>query len=219
MFCTSLRKRREWAPAVAQLTTRSWTETKLETHDVGFLTRLHQGRDRCFRLLLFSAAQVGTSQANERIERLPLLDGGGKTAIVFLVASQDDMAAFMTLQMQMLPSRDNCIPLIPVSSAAELPSCLESLRRQCAAAADAQQAHEQAATSTQRHLLAHCTGVGAPLGEGQTNVLSDICTGFGHLAQHALDPDGQDELCYFLGHADGQRVTAFLTAGPVARLG
>lgn len=107
--------------------------------------------------------------------------------------------------------------MIPVSSAAELPSCLDSLRRQCAATADAQRAHEDAATSAQRHLLAHCTR-GGPLSEGQTDVLSDICTGFGHLAQRAFDRDGQDKICDFLGGADGKRVAEFLTAGPVARL-
>lgn len=75
-------------------------ETKLETHDVAFPTRSHLGRDGCFRILLLAAAQINTPQANERIERLPLLDGQGKTAVIFLVAGQDDMEAFMALQMQ-----------------------------------------------------------------------------------------------------------------------
>lgn len=109
---------------------------------------------------------------------------------------------------------DECIPVIPVSSAAELPCCLDSLRRQCVGVRG-RRTHERAVASTRRHVLAHCTGAD-PLSESQTNVLSDICTGFGHLAEHAFDPDGQDRLCDFLGPTDGQRVTAFFTAGPFA---
>lgn len=60
----------------------------------------HGGRGGAFRLLLLSAAQVGTPQASERIERLPLLDGQGKVALVFLLAGKNDRAAFMALQLQ-----------------------------------------------------------------------------------------------------------------------
>ncbi|KJZ77892.1 hypothetical protein HIM_02529 [Hirsutella minnesotensis 3608] len=233
MFCSSLRKRREWSPAVARLANSpglGWKETKLETHDVAFAMPSQQGPEQIFRLVLLSAAQVGMPQTTNRIERLGQLDGHARMAVVLLVTGQDDMAALMALQMQyktslfamlvllgcsdarsrMLEGYD--MPVIPVTSSLGLPACLESLRAQCAAQRVSNgQRHEK--VLAQRDLLAYCAR-GAPLSKTQTNVLSDICSSFGNLAQQTLNPGGQKRIYDYLGDVDGRRVVAFFTAGP-----
>ncbi|PHH92030.1 hypothetical protein CDD83_9221 [Cordyceps sp. RAO-2017] len=210
MFCSSLRKRRGWAPTVAGLvasTSHSWKETKLETHDVAFpIQRGHGGPPSFFRILVLCAAQVGSPEARARMERLPLLDGGGKTAVVLVVAGPGDAAALRALQMQTL-SLDGVVSVIPVASAAALPSRLDDLRRQCGSTTSPDR------QARGRDLLSRCAA-GGPLSPGQTDILSGLCAGFGDLARHAFDPDGRARLCAALGDVDGRRVIAFLTSGP-----
>ncbi|POR38228.1 Uncharacterized protein TPAR_01573 [Tolypocladium paradoxum] len=234
MFCSSLRKRREWAavvPTLARSASPGWKgQTRLETHDIAFPVPSHGGRGQLYRVVLLSTSQVGTPEARDRVERLSLLDGRGKVAVIHLLADKDGMAAFMKLQMEYAwppvvweqhghPGSDpvsrmftnDGIPIIPISSAVELPSCLDSLRRQCIS--DGPKDKQAEETSTRGDLVSHCVR-GQALSESQTNVLSDICGWFGDLAQHAFDPEGQRKMCDFLGDTDGHRVMSFFMAGP-----
>ncbi|KND88654.1 hypothetical protein TOPH_06654 [Tolypocladium ophioglossoides CBS 100239] len=183
---------------------RRISNAPLETHDVAFPVPSHRGRGQLCRVVLLSASQVGTPEARDRIDRLSLLDGGGKVAVILLLADRDGMAAFMTLQVEVFAN--DGIPIVPISSAVELPSCLDSLRRQCTG--DGPKNKQAEETSTRRDLASYCVK-GQPLSESQTNVLSDICGGFGDLAQHAFNPEGQRKICDFLGDEDGHRVISF----------
>lgn len=234
-----LRKRREWAPALAQLG-HSWKGKQ----GPGWralarrLTLPHQRRrwrrtTWPFRRGCAGAATVGSGSCSSRParseRRRPASGLSGSPCSTARVrwrsfsswaatatwlplwhcrcsrqrpAAQRDAAVFLTgFSPRVVTGYDGCIPVIPVSSAAQLPSCLDSLRRQCAVPGP--RADGQAVASRQRHLLAHCT-TGSPLSEAQARVLSDVCTGFGHLAQHAVDARGQDRICYFLGRVDGE---------------
>ncbi|PNY26220.1 Uncharacterized protein TCAP_03850 [Tolypocladium capitatum] len=214
MFCSSLKNRREWAavvPTLARSPSPGWKgQTRLETHDIAFPVSSHGGRGQFFRVVLLSTSQVGTPEARDRIERLSLLDGRGKAAVIHLLGDKDGIAAFMKLQMEYAwppgvweqhghavsdpVSRmftGDGIPIIPISSAAELPSCLDSLRCQCTSDGPVGRRADEASTS--RDLVSHCVR-GKALSDGQTNVLSDICGGFGDLAQHAFGPEGQRKM-------------------------
>ncbi|UNI15157.1 hypothetical protein JDV02_001720 [Purpureocillium takamizusanense] len=208
----------------------------LESHDVAFpLPARSEGRSATtFRILLLSSSQANTPDARARIDRLSMLDGEGKAAVILLLEEPDGMDSFMELQMWMLDT-EGTVSIIPVASAAELPSCLDSLRRQCdGAAPDAVTAAAATTTTTTtptaqhellrtRELLSHCYsgggGGGGRLTTSETNVLSDICTGFADLARHAYDPASRRKLADYLGDAQAAKVISFFTAGPGTRRG
>lgn len=55
---------------------------------------------------------------------------------------------------------------------------------------------------------------GPPLGERQTNMLMDVCSGFRELAYNVHDPDKVQQMEDYLGRRDAERVTDFIKGGP-----
>ena len=76
-------------------------ETTLESHDVAFpLPAREHGSPTMFRILLLPTSGANTPEAAARIDRLSMLDGNGKAAVILLFADSDDTASFMELQMR-----------------------------------------------------------------------------------------------------------------------
>ncbi|KAF7559673.1 hypothetical protein G7046_g4480 [Stylonectria norvegica] len=214
MFCSSLRRRQDWAPAIPALLGTGpshWKEALLNTHDVAFPMRDHVGHSVVFRLLLLSTLDVDSRDARSRVERLSVLDGGKHAAIILLLSGKDAVTALNRLQMH--TSGDVPVPIIPISSARELPTCLESLRRQCLSnnCPGAQTSEE----NTSSAIISHCVG-GKPLSRDQRNVLAGISTGFTDIANQVLLTDGQSRMMDFLGDTDGARIISFFTDGPTS---
>ncbi|KAI9171997.1 hypothetical protein HJFPF1_01489 [Paramyrothecium foliicola] len=233
MFCSTLRKRDPWAAIVTEfsktrgpgwegsLTVQSGLgkeaatrlintiECPLVSHDVAIpLPRLDSHAD-AFRLVLLSTLELAAPEAEERIERLSLLGGGNRRAIVLLLTGDDSGAAFARLQLRMFSGA--CLPIIPITSLTELIPTLEKLRQ-----AVADSSHHRPHLSLQvrnQHLLSHCVR-GPPLTGTQVNYLTDVFANMGDLAANASDPHGQQLLCDFLGDKDGSRVISFFTQGP-----
>ncbi|KAF4460240.1 hypothetical protein FALBO_12989 [Fusarium albosuccineum] len=101
------------------------------------------------------------------------------------------------------------MPIIPISSARELPSCLGALRRDCSA-----ERSQNSNTHDRAHLdLVHWCVDGQPLSRDAANVLRGITSGFRDIAKHVTYPEGQAQIIDFMGH-DGERIISFLTSGP-----
>jgi hypothetical protein len=77
----------------------AYTETKLESHDIAFPTKI-QGDNAVFRGALVCAKEVGPSQTKERLERLRLLDGGSSVFVVLLLDGDSSMTSLTKLQME-----------------------------------------------------------------------------------------------------------------------
>lgn len=99
------------------------------------------------------------------------------------------------------------VPIIPISSATDLPSCLTSLRKQC------NELPSVNPSTSKQALVPYCAN-GQPLSERQANILTDIANGFRDLATNAFVPQSQRLICDFLGDRDGARVVSFFTGGP-----
>jgi len=52
-----------------------------------------------FRIILLSSSQANTPEARTRIDRLSMLDGDGKAAVILLLEEKGSMDSFMELQM------------------------------------------------------------------------------------------------------------------------
>lgn len=106
------------------------------------------------------------------------------------------------------------VPIIPINAASDLPCCLGNLKKQCN---EPEPDTTNSAAST-RDLVAHCVN-GQPLSERQTNMLTDIASGFKDLAENSLVPDSQQLICDLLGEGDGGRLISFFTQGPKPFMG
>ncbi|PTB47092.1 uncharacterized protein TrAFT101_003471 [Trichoderma asperellum] len=102
------------------------------------------------------------------------------------------------------------VPIIPVSSTAELVTRLDVLRRQCTANVP-RQSHAQEMAEV-RALASHCVH-GQALSHERVNVLTDISSGLGSLAQLAFDREGRRKLCDLLEDEEGNRVISFFVNG------
>ncbi|KAL6896153.1 hypothetical protein HDV57DRAFT_43423 [Trichoderma longibrachiatum] len=108
--------------------------------------------------------------------------------------------------------------IIPISSASELPSRLDALRRQLASAAyisrtrTNHRADEAACAEQLRDLASHCAH-GQALSREHVDVLTDLSAGLGSLAQLSFSADGQRRIRDLLGDVQGGRVIAFFTHG------
>ncbi|KAL6833272.1 hypothetical protein J3E69DRAFT_134772 [Trichoderma sp. SZMC 28015] len=199
MFCSSLRQRKDWAPVVPALsrtTGSGWKETTLDGYDVSFPLAPHSKHPhRFFRILLLSSEEAKTPAARARIERLSMLDGGKNMSIV-----THGMAS---------------VPIIPMSSAAELVGRLDALRRQCAQAYTASVSRRRShadEVAEIRGLASHCVH-GQALPPEHVDILTDVSAGLGSLAQLVFSADGQRKICDLLGDAQGGRVISFFTHG------
>lgn len=131
MFCSSLRKRKEWAqlvPALSRSTYPGWKgklkaigtryrsskvgelkprsiplETSLQSHDVAFAlppqSQHHQPRV-FFKLILLSSEEAKTAEVKTKIERLSMLNGGQKVAIMLLLDGSGRVDSLVHLQMR-----------------------------------------------------------------------------------------------------------------------
>ncbi|UKZ62754.1 uncharacterized protein TrAtP1_003987 [Trichoderma atroviride] len=131
MFCSSLRKRKEWAqlvPALSRSTAPGWKgnlkaigtrcraskvgeltfqpiplETNLHGHDVAFAlppqSEDHEPRVS-FKLILLSSEEAKTAEVEARIERLSMLNGGQKVAIMLLLDGSGRVDSLVHLQMR-----------------------------------------------------------------------------------------------------------------------
>ncbi|KAK2042605.1 hypothetical protein LZ31DRAFT_469995 [Colletotrichum somersetense] len=228
MFCSSLRKRPEWTPAIPLLTgstprlqgrwnakppSSSWshpltrtTESNLSTHDIAFPLPQQQGR--FFRLVLLSPKDVGTAATEERLERLFNLDGGRDAAVVFSLHQQEQgtspTEAFMTLQINILNKLE--LPLIPLTSVAALPSTLANLQTVPAATQPTDSPVQCGALS----LLKHMSSGSDPLSEHAANLLSELGRSPREVAVLAVMNQGRARILDLLGPAEGTRVLSFL---------
>ena len=104
------------------------------------------------------------------------------------------------------------IPIIPIASATELPSCVDSLRRQMSS-----KETEDKETNTKklsRDVVAHSVD-GQPLSESQVNIVTDIFSSLQSLSNNAFTPTGQQVLHDYLGQQDASQVIKFFAQGPV----
>lgn len=102
------------------------------------------------------------------------------------------------------------VPTIPVSSTAELVTRLDALRRQCTASVPRQSYAQQMAEV--RALASHCVH-GQALSHERVNILTDISTGLGSLAQLVFIPEEKRKLCDLLEDEEGNRVMTFFVHG------
>ncbi|QYS99070.1 hypothetical protein H0G86_006218 [Trichoderma simmonsii] len=218
MFCSSLRQRRDWAPVVPALsrtTGSGWKETTLDGYDVSFaLAPQSKHHQSFFRILLFSSEEAKTAAARARIERLSMLDGGKNVAVMLLLDQSGRVDSLVGLQMSIVTHGMASVPIIPMSSAAELVGRLDALRRQCAQAHTAS-VSRRSRTDTMaeiRGLASHCVH-GQALPPEHVDILTDVSAGLGSLAQLVFSADGQRKICDLLGDAQGGRVISFFTHG------
>ncbi|KAJ0341164.1 hypothetical protein COL922a_002618 [Colletotrichum nupharicola] len=203
MWCSNLRSRSEWAPAVRALSDNALRlkEASVKSHDI--ILPIPEQR-RSLRLVLLSPADLDGQTTEQRVERLANLEGGSNAAVIFLVdplgQKKDPMEAFMKLQTQMLDKHD--IPLIPLASASDLPSTLAALR------SSGQQPPPQPQQSP-IFLLQHMTA-GRPLTEHAANLLSELGRSPAEVAALAATPHGRARILDLLGEADGKRVLDFV---------
>ncbi|TVY57111.1 hypothetical protein LCER1_G000796 [Lachnellula cervina] len=194
LFCTSLRKRSEWADVPAKLLAEQslrWQEQSLETHDLAIQVPRHNSDNReFFRLLLLSTSDVehpGTAMA--RIERLYHQTGGRQVGIIFLLQEKspngNGTISYMNLQSSLLSAFD--MPTIPLFSIRSLPDTLFKFQRQLVATREEIHIPRARPAIT---LLPYCT-LKPPMSEHPKNLLSDICHTVGELAGIATTRDGQ----------------------------
>ncbi|TAQ86048.1 hypothetical protein B7494_g5628 [Chlorociboria aeruginascens] len=209
MFCSSLRKRPEWASLPATLLSSSnprWQEQSLETHDLAIPIPTLQQEKGLFHVLLLSSEDIQPSgDSMPRIERLYHQFGGCHVGIVFLLEqTSKGTVSLMNLQIRctkygslprlilipnsVLSAFD--MPIIPLSSISSLPAILFAFQRQLVATASATAPPSIPAI---RSLLPFCS-VNGPLPQHASNVLSDICNSIPELAHAATTKDGQDAL-------------------------
>ncbi|TFB05692.1 hypothetical protein CCMA1212_002250 [Trichoderma ghanense] len=200
MFCSSLRR-----------------QTRLDGYDVSF-TLPPQDKSRpggSFKVLLLSSEEAKTATAKARIERLSMLDGGKNVAIILLMEKGGCVDSLVGLQMSIMAHGISSMPIIPTSSASELVSRLDALRRQFANAANISisRADEEAARAEQlRDLVSRCVH-GQPLPREHVDVVTDLSAGLASLARLVFSADGQRRIRDLLGDAQGGRLIAFFTHG------
>ncbi|TVY83349.1 hypothetical protein LSUE1_G000994 [Lachnellula suecica] len=194
MFCTSLRKRSEWATLPAELLAAKqskWKESSLETHDLAIPVPSKDDYQDWFRLLLLSSTDLQTLDPTmARIERLYHQTGGRQVGIVFLlqenISKGNATIAYMNLQSNLLSSSFE-MPIIPLFSLQTLQDTLFKFQRQLIATRREKVVPRiKPATS----LLPFCS-LNPPIPEHPRNLLSDVFQSIGDLAQAATSRDGQ----------------------------
>ncbi|KAL7909678.1 hypothetical protein GGI35DRAFT_393023 [Trichoderma velutinum] len=218
MFCSSLRQRKDWAPvvpAVSRAIGSGWKETTLDGYDVSFALAPHiKHHQSFFKILLLSSEEAKTAAAKARIERLSMLDGGKNVAVMLLLEQSGRVDSLVDLQMSIVTHGMASVPIIPMSSAAELVGRLDALRRQCAQAHTASVSHRSHADEVAeiRVLASHCVH-GQALPPEHVDILTDVSAGLGSLAQLVFSAEGQRKVCDLLGDAQGSKVISFFTHG------
>ncbi|KAJ0121550.1 hypothetical protein J7T55_008714 [Diaporthe amygdali] len=209
MFCTSLRRRKEWAPVVPRLLQNrnpKFREGKLDTHDVNLpLPSPGAPGTRYLRFVLLSSADQDSTARRQRIERLENQSGGSDAAVVWLMGEGGDQSSYLQFQIELVDSFE--IPLLPLRSVEDLPDALHRFHR---AFLQANASRPDSALSAVQKLLPY-SGLSPPLREHTTNLLTDLTMGFAHLANKAVAENGQLELAEYLGKEEARRVILFWT--------
>ncbi|KAK1955908.1 hypothetical protein LY78DRAFT_707935 [Colletotrichum sublineola] len=210
MFCSSLRKRPEWIPAIPLLagSTLRLQESRLSTHDLALPLPQQQQQGRFLRLVLLSPKDVGAAATEERLERLFNLDGGRDAAVIFLLDQEGQRTnpteAFMTLQINILNKLE--IPLIPLTSVGTLSTILANFQLVPAAAKPI----DSSAQATSLSLLQHMSSGIDPLSEHAANLLSELGRSPREVSILAVTDHGRARILDLLGSVEGTRVLLFL---------
>ncbi|KAK7969520.1 hypothetical protein PG996_002037 [Apiospora saccharicola] len=209
-FCTSIRKRPDWAPLVPALlqgNTPRWREKPLQSHDVAMpLSPIEGPTKSVLRVILLCPHDVGLDATRQRIERLYHLDGGQHVAIVFLVKqgrSGSASGALMNLQLERMKGLE--MPIIPASSIGTVPATLSAFHRQMATAGGS----KKTLPATSRTLLPYCSPDPECLSGHTVNLLSDLTTGMKDFSEKATNTQGKQELTDSLDGAEAERVIKF----------
>ncbi|KAH8788709.1 hypothetical protein F5883DRAFT_635577 [Diaporthe sp. PMI_573] len=213
MFCTSLRRRREWAPVVTRLLQNrdpKFRESKLDTHDVNLpLPSPDAPGTRYLRFLLLSLADHDPTARRKRIERLENQSGGGDAAIIWLLGEGGDECSYLQFQIELGEGFE--IPLLPLRSTDDLPDALHKFHRSFLQGNSTQQTSTRSQGMEAVQSLLPYSGMSPPLCQHTTNILTDLTMGFAHLANVASTETGQLELAEYLGQEEAQRAIAFWT--------
>ncbi|PVH85833.1 hypothetical protein DL98DRAFT_511366 [Cadophora sp. DSE1049] len=193
MFCTSLRKRPEWATVPNTLLSSQkprWGEQSLTTHDLAIPIPNRDGSLDTFLFLALSPSDIQPpASAMARIQHLYHHTGGRNVGIVFLVNEQtpkgNGTIALMHLQVGIFSTLE--MPIIPLFSLSTLQTTLSNFQYQLVhKRRSATPSPIQPAIS----LLPYCTN-NPPLSEHARNVVSDLCHSIADVACAATSADGQ----------------------------
>ncbi|KAK0126481.1 hypothetical protein ONS95_008078 [Cadophora gregata] len=196
MFCTSLRKRPEWATVPNVLLSSQkprWREQSLTTHDLAIPVPNGDGPLDTFLFLTLSPSDTQPpASALARIQHLYHHTGGRNVGIVFLlnekIAKGNGTIALMDLQVSIFSTLE--MPIIPLFCLSTLQKTLSDFQFQLV------QKRRTAVPSPIKSvisLLPYCTN-NPPLPEHARNVVSDICYCLGDVARAATTADGQQGL-------------------------
>ncbi|KAF3769088.1 hypothetical protein M406DRAFT_72038 [Cryphonectria parasitica EP155] len=212
MFCTSLRRRRQWASAVPYLLQHDkmkFRESKLDTHDVNLpLPSTHPGQ-RYLRFVLLSAADGDISYRHQRVERLYHLSGNNDAAVIWLLGSAGCTSSFIQFQIKLMDDKLD-IPLVPLLKIEDLPATLLRFHRSLLQAdvITRQPAVQAPSMGSMQSLLPYCA-IEPPLSENKVHILSDITVGLADLANKANTEIGRAKIVDYLDPEDAERTIGF----------
>ncbi|TGO84909.1 hypothetical protein BPOR_0452g00080 [Botrytis porri] len=194
MFCSSLRKRQQWASLPSILLKEKmpkWKEKTLNTHDISLPMQSKTGEQELFRVLLLSSSDMQPiANLSARIERLYHQTGGRNVGIIFLLREKDGnedngLKEFLNLQISLMSTFK--IPILPLMSVPQILSIVQPFQRQVCIVPSSERVDAQ-------YELLPFSHVGNTMTEHTRNVLSDICQSVPELARTASTTDGQKQL-------------------------
>ncbi|KAF7958788.1 hypothetical protein EAE96_002321 [Botrytis aclada] len=193
MFCSSLRKRQQWASLPSILLMEKmpkWKEATLNTHDISLPMQRKTGEQEFFRVLLLSPSDMQPiANLSARIERLYHQTGGRNVGIIFLLCETDGndngLKEFMNLQISLMSTFK--IPILPLMSVPQILSVVQPFQRQLCIIPSSRRVDAQ-------YELLPFSHVGNTMTEHTRNILSDICHSVPELARTASTTDGQKRL-------------------------
>ncbi|TEY85190.1 hypothetical protein BOTCAL_0016g00440 [Botryotinia calthae] len=193
MFCSSLRKRQEWAllPSILLMEQMpKWKETTLNTHDISLPMQSKTGEEELFRVLLLSSSDMQPmSNISARIERLYHQTGGRNVCIIFLLREKggDDngLQEFMDLQISLMSAFK--MPILPLMSVPKILSIVQPFQRQLCIVPSSKRVDAQ-------YELLPFSHIGNTMTEHTRNILSDICHSIPELVRTASTTGGQERL-------------------------
>ncbi|CZT49890.1 uncharacterized protein RSE6_10792 [Rhynchosporium secalis] len=205
MFCTSLRKRPEWASVPTTLLssqTLRWEEKSLKTYDIAIALpqSRHDSTLTLFHLLALSPSDLQDQALSmARIQHLYHHSGGQNVGIIFLLNEKSSKVngtiAMMNLQVSLFSILE--MPIIPLFSLSSLETALSAFQRQLA---ETRLSTMPAPVNPAVSLLPYCTN-SPPLAEHARNVVSDICQDLSGVSHLATSVDGQSCLRNYLDEA------------------
>ncbi|KAF7879055.1 hypothetical protein EAF04_000255 [Stromatinia cepivora] len=206
MFCSSLRKRQEWATLPSTLLMEKipkWKgrETTLNTHDLSLPIRpSKEGEQEFFRVLLLSSSDMQPSaNISARIERLYRQTGGRNVGIIFLLhekeSSSDGMKEYVNLQISLMSTFK--LPILPLRSISQFLATVQTFQRQLCIVLPPRRVDAQ-------YELLPFSNVGNAMTEHTRNILSDICHSIPELARTAATADGQEQLREWLSEPNAE---------------